>query len=290
MSKINDAKLIAKYLSKQDIDNLQTLSNAIKENNIVVTCLGLYNHGKSSLLNVLVGDLKNLTFKTADTRETTENKKVKYKNLTFVDTPGLNAQKNDDKRVMDAVKESDINIFVHNINTGEFVAKEIEFFHTIKTNWENPKDFISRTIFVLSRIDEANSDEDIKNTAIRMKQQIKEVFSIEATLIPASAMDYIDGIVENEDELVASSNITILLDKLSNLSDKIKSEIIHTKKVRLEQYQLNLIQKFESKLQEELLELHKLKREKKKIDDAFKKDISRIESTLKQKYEALEEI
>jgi hypothetical protein len=58
----------------------------------------------------------------------------------------------------------------------------------------------------------------------------------------------------------------------------------------LEQYQLNLIQKFESKLQEELLELHKLKREKKKIDDAFKKDISRIESTLKQKYEALEEI
>jgi len=222
MPKINDAKLIAKYLSKQDINNLQTLSNAIKENDIVVTCLGLYNHGKSSLLNVLVGDLKNLTFKTADTRETTENKKVKYKNLTFVDTPGLNAQKNDDKRVMDAVKESDINIFVHNINTGEFVAKEIEFFHTIKTNWENPKDFISRTIFVLSRIDEANSDEDIKNTAIRMKQQIKEVFSIEATLIPTSAMDYIDGIVENEEELVASSNITILLAQLSHQIHPIK--------------------------------------------------------------------
>jgi predicted GTPase len=221
MSKIKELELFSKYLTKGDINTINDLTSAIQDNNIIVTCMGLYNHGKSSLLNTLIKDIEGETFKTADIRETTKNKKVRYNNITFVDTPGLNAQKNDDKRVMDAVKQSDINIFVHNVNTGEFVATEVEFFHNIINNWKNPKEFIDRTIFVLSRIDEADNDIVIKDTAIKIKQQIIDIFKVDGYVIPASSKDYIDGIVENEDELVEVSNIPMLKKCLKKLQNKL---------------------------------------------------------------------
>jgi len=164
MSEFKDAKnnftLQDKYLPIGDIKIIKDLNHAIKENNVIVTCMGLYNHGKSTLLNVLVKDFKHETFKTADVRETSANKTVQYGNIKFVDTPGLNAKKNDDKRVMDAVKESDINLLVHTVTTGEFVEKEIEFLNNVKKHWENPQKFIDRTIFVVSRVNKANSKQD----------------------------------------------------------------------------------------------------------------------------------
>jgi predicted GTPase len=294
MSKFSKAKdnqiLKNKYLTNSDIKVIDELKSAIKEDNIVATCMGLYNHGKSSLLNALIKDLEGKTFKTADTRETTTNKTVKYKNLTFVDTPGLNAQKNDDKRVMDAVKKSDINIFVHNVNTGEFVAAEVEFFHNIKKHWKNPKEFIERTIFVLSRIDEANSNEDVKNTAKKMKYQIKEIFETNAYAVAISSKDYVDGMIEKEDELIEISNIPILEEKITQLQDKLIEPIRKTKKDRLARYYDNLIKKLSSKLENDKLEIGKLQNEQKRIDIALKKDINKIETTLKSKYKVLSDI
>jgi len=294
MSKFKDVsdkqKLKEKYLSKGDIKAIKDLTAAIKDDNIIVTCMGLYNHGKSSLLNALIKDFEGKTFKTADTRETTTNKQIKYDNLTFVDTPGLNAQKHDDKRVMDAVKQSDINIFVHNVNTGEFVESEVRFFHNIKNHWKNPTEFIERTIFVLSRIDEAESDEVVKDTAIRMRQQIKEIFGVDGSIVPISSKDYVDGMIEDEDELIEISNIAILEDMIKQLQNQLIEPIRRTKKDRLARYYDGLIQKLNGELQENKLELSKLENEQKRVDSAFKKDIAKIESTLKQKYKALGEV
>jgi tRNA U34 5-carboxymethylaminomethyl modifying GTPase MnmE/TrmE len=290
MSKINNAKLVSKYLTKADINTINDLSLAVKENDVIVTCMGLYNHGKSSLLNALIKDFDGKTFKTADTRETISNKKVTYNNFIFVDTPGLNAQKNDDKRVMDAVKQSDINIFVHNINTGEFVAKEVEFFHNIKKHWKNPQEFIERTIFVLSRVDEANSYEDIIKTANKMEEQLKDIFDVETKIIPTSSKDYVDGMLEDESELIDMSGVPFLEDNLSKLKVKFLNSIKQTKNDRLIKYYDDLIQKLNAQIQEEKLELSKLENEKKKFDSSFSKDIRKIETTLKQKYKTLGEV
>ncbi len=294
MSKFKAAQqhkeLKEKYLSKGDIQAINDLTQAIKDDNIVITCMGLYNHGKSSLLNALIKDFENKTFKTADTRETTSNKKVTYNNITFVDTPGLNAQKHDDKRVMDAVKQSDINIFVHNVNTGEFVATEVEFFHNIKKHWKNPQDFIERTIFVLSRIDEANSDDDVKNTAIRMRKQLQEIFGVDGHIVPISSKDYVDGMIENENDLVELSNMLTLEDITTKLQTKLIKQIKETKKERLARYYDGLITKLNNTLQEDKLELSKLKNQQKRIDENFQRDIDKIEATLVQKYKSLREV
>ncbi len=293
MSKFKDVEnstSLKSYLSKEDISTLAKLKQALVDDDILLTCMGLYNHGKSSVLNALIEDYEDKTFKTADIRETTKNKKAKHGNITFVDTPGLNAQKHDDKRVMDAAKESDINLFVHNVNTGEFVASEVAFFHEIKKHWNNPIEFIQRTIFVLSRIDEAQNDADIKNTALKMKQQIKEIFEVEARIIPVSSKDYKEGMIEKEEGLIEESNLKMLQEQIRTLSDKLLVSIKKTKKERIEKYYDGLIQKLSSRLEKEKLELNQLENEQSKREKSFQNDLKMIEKTLINKYKQLAEV
>lgn len=282
-------KLTEKYLSREDIKTINDYKKAINENNIVVTCMGLYNHGKSTLLNALIGDYKNKTFKTADVRETTKSKSVKHGDLTIVDTPGLHAEKNDDKQVMDTVKESDINIFVHNVNTGAFVASEVDFFHNVKKHWRNPEQFIERTIFILSRVDEVNHIDYITNTHQEMTKQINEIFGIKANIIAVSAKDYADGKLDNEQELIDEGNLDRLYTTITTLSKNLTKELQETKKVRLLNLYESLIKRLSVNLEEKKLELNKLKQAKNNLDNDMNDDIKKIEQTLAIKYKSIPE-
>jgi len=286
IKKLNEIESSYRYISKKEQESISLLENAIKETNVLVTCMGLYNHGKSTLLNALIKDYKHITFKTADVRETAENKKVIYEDITFVDTPGLNAKDNDNKRVMDAVKESDINLFVHNVSTGEFAKVEIEFLQNIKKHWNNPKEFIQRTIFVLSRTDTV-SDDDIKQTQIRMKEQVKEIFGMSSTFVGVSAKSYIKGMLENKKLLVKKSSVDELQSILVNLKDSYKSSIVKTKKERLQRIYKSLINKLSSKVQTNKLEISQSKRELQEMENSFNSDIRNIETTLSNYYARL---
>lgn len=284
------SNILTKYLSKGDLKELKILRDNIKENEVIITCIGLYNHGKSTLLNALIGDFRNQTFKTADIRETSKNKKVKREHLTFVDTPGLNARVFDDKRVRDAIKSSDINLFVHNVNTGELTQKEMDFLLSVHEKWVNPKQFIERTIFIISRIDEINKEEDIERTIYKMKQQVKDVFGVAPIFIPVSALRYSKGKLESKNILIQKSNIVALESNIQSLYNKISKQILETKVKRLHDRYEELINRLTGRGEEKLLKLSQLKAQKKKNDLALQKNISTIESTLKSKYQRLKEV
>ena len=281
------SKLIDKYLTKADIKTLNTLKDAMKKDTVTVTCMGLYNHGKSTLLNVLIKDFEQKTFKTADVRETSINKSVKYGNITFVDTPGLNAKEHDDKRVMDAVKESDINLFVHTVTTGEFAGKEMEFLQNIKKHWKNPQEFIERTIFVVSRVDKANSEEDIINTTNKMKQQILEIFGVHSMIVPVSAMRYSKGKQSGKKLMVKKSNIEALEILINELSNKLISSIRATKKQRIINKYNSLMQMLNSQEHEVRLEINKQKQAHQKHISERDRDIETTERTLRNMYSRL---
>jgi len=277
---------LEKFLTKDEISSLKNMQKSIYENQIIVTCVGLYNHGKSTLLNVLIKDFEYTTFKTADARETIINKAVLYNNIKYVDTPGLNAQEDDDEKVMKVVENSDITLFVHNVNTGEFNKAEINFLQQIQKHWKNPKEFIERTIFVLSRIDESN-DKEIYEASQRMKEQIKDIFDADSLIIPVSSTDYADGIIDNEEELISESNIEKLEEKIKFLSEKSKEVIIETKRRRFEKNYNKLINKLNKKLQSNQENIKKIKKEQAKKNKELKQDISKIENTLKSMYARL---
>jgi len=209
---------------KNDLENLISSLSEIKP---YIACTGLLNAGKSTLLNTLIGDMDNQTFLTADIRETAESKTVLHKDVFYVDTPGLDATEQDTKVVIDTLKEADVVLFVHNINTGEFDPSEFEFLKLVLKNWNDPKSFIKQTIFVLSKIDAINAEDEkaeIEATSEKIKVQIRTLFNYEPMIISVAAESYQEGKRENEKLLQEYSNISSLKQAIDILTkDKIKT-------------------------------------------------------------------
>ena len=278
---------LEKYFSKEDIQSLEIMKKSISESMITITCVGLYNHGKSTLLNVLIKDFEYKTFKTADARETTLNKEVIYNDIKYIDTPGLNAQEKDDKKVMEVIQKSDITLFVHTVTTGELNKAEVDFLVKIQKHWKNPQEFINRTIFVLSRIDGIGNYEDIENTKNKMQSQIKDIFDIVPMIVPVSSEDYKEGMLHNEKELIDESNIKILEEKIDFFKNKFQEAIIKTKRERLNNKYNELISKLTRKLKDKEEEIKSLRAKQINIVEEFDNDVTKIENTLKNMYDRL---
>ena len=283
--------IIKKYLSKDEIKNIEILKNSINNNKLTITCIGLYNHGKSTLLNALIDDFDLTTFKVADKRETAKNKKIEFNKFYYIDTPGLNAKENDDKRAFDAIKETDLVLFVHNAKTGEFHEAEIRLLKKIGATWSEPEKFLEKTIFVLSRIDELeNENDDLEKLILKMQDQIKDIFNKKAKIIAVSANRYIKGKKENKNILIKKSKLLDLIQEIDKLKEKLSESFLKEKKQRLEKFFNSLIKRYISLIEEKKLQLSSIKREKEKFLSSLGQDIKKAENTLISKYKRLKEI
>lgn len=207
------------------------LLKEIFENNIPkISCIGMQNAGKSTLLDALIGDYDKKIFPVSDIRETSTVKEFEYNGILYVDTPGLGYDEKDDKVVYDFIINSDINLFVHNTE-GELIKTEVDFLKKIQENWENVEDFINKTIFVISRKDYVEVS-DLKRLEERISKQIEDIFNIGAKIVSVSSKDYIEGKQEDEEELIESSNIYLLEKEIKKIDldlnarkYKLKSEV-----------------------------------------------------------------
>ena len=97
----------------------------------VIAVCGLMNAGKSYLLNMLTQHIDQEYFKTADQRETTENNKLETEQYIYLDTPGLDANTQDDAIVQPGIAEADFVLFVHQPQ-GELDPCELAFLRQLK--------------------------------------------------------------------------------------------------------------------------------------------------------------
>lgn len=88
------------------------INNVVNEKEVFyLVNAGRMNHGKSSLLNSLIGQSEDY-FEVQDRRTTVKNKEYQYdENIIFVDTPGLNADDNDDREAIKAYKKASLILF-----------------------------------------------------------------------------------------------------------------------------------------------------------------------------------
>ncbi|WP_233272981.1 GTPase [Paraburkholderia acidisoli] len=123
----------------------------------VVTVIGKYNHGKSSLLNELIG---RDTFAVSDKRETVALADRLHEGVRWLDAPGLDADvgAEDDRHALQATwLQSDIRLFVHAAKEGELDARELALLHALR---EDGARTARQTLFVLSQVDQLASEHE----------------------------------------------------------------------------------------------------------------------------------
>ena len=97
------------------IDRHQELQRRAAHSVPHVICTGIYNAGKSTLLNALTGTDY---FPTGDIPTTKELSTLTLEDCVYIDTPGLNAQEEDDQVAQAALQDADIILFVSNMQNG----------------------------------------------------------------------------------------------------------------------------------------------------------------------------
>ncbi|MBS7780947.1 GTPase [Acidovorax sp. CCYZU-2555] len=116
-----------------------------------VTVIGKYNHGKSRLLNELMGED---TFAVADKRETTGLNVHVKDSVRWLDAPGLDADvgQDDDRFARQAAwLQSDIRLFVHSAKEGELDAQERSLLQALRADADSTR---RQTLLVVSQVDQ----------------------------------------------------------------------------------------------------------------------------------------
>jgi len=186
--------------------NIEELRELIaRPSELQVAVYGKYNHGKSSLLNALVEEE---VFKTADIRETVSIQSHTKESITWIDTPGLDADvhEDDDSKAKEILNKSDLLLFVHSVNEGELDEKELTF---LKERYEKNNNIL----LILTQIDKVTEIEAVQNI---IEEQLD--FMINSILIIAVSSKR----ANHKDDRIR---------KMSNI-EKI-SEIIYQKKEKL---------------------------------------------------------
>ncbi|MDA3056190.1 MULTISPECIES: GTPase [unclassified Campylobacter] len=259
------------------IDEIRELVEALKFSQNIkpnVLCIGIYNSGKSSLLNALIDDFENETFEVADKRETPEIKSVEYGGIIYIDTPGLNATPDDDEKALGGEFMSDVNIFLHSLSGGELKKDEIGYLHSLINELNNAKSFFDKTIFVINHIED-KSDEDIKRGMEKIKEQIQNEFSASVKVLSIKTPSYIKGKNENKNLLVQNSGINELKEQINKMCRPDK--IYKNRNARLEKAVKMLI----LSLQEKIEENNKAVQNIKEKEEQIKEKVAEANKTIK---------
>lgn len=178
----------------------------------VVSVIGKYNHGKSSLLNALV---EREQFAVSDARETTVLSYFEYEGVRWLDTPGLDAdvaRKDDREAMTGAWQQSDIRLFVHCVREGEFDQSESDMIDALQ---QDAADSGRQTLIVLTQIEQVE-EQTLANVQARIKQQASKL-----PIMPVSAHRYLQGLQSGSALKLKKSGITELRQALQTAMEDV---------------------------------------------------------------------
>ena len=214
---------LPKYFMKKILDiknrsaSIALVAHSTPSKPVIAVC-GLMNAGKSYLLNMLTQQIDREYFKTADQRETTANKTLETEQYIYLDTPGLDANAQDDAIAQQGIAEADIVLFVHQPQ-GELDPRELAFLRQLKDSFG--KSAKHSVVIVISKIDkEPESKIDVIDKEIQ--KQCQEKLGTVFTTFQVSNTRYKTGISQQKDGLIQASHIDALAQHLKKTTPKIR--------------------------------------------------------------------
>lgn len=194
-------------------------ARAIDQTLRIAVC-GLMNAGKSALLNALTGHLDKEFFETKAVRSTKTVQTFTQGAITYVDTPGIDANDEDDQHAWRGLATADIILFAHNLGTGTLETVEVEFLKELK---RRRPDIEALLLVVLTHAESASEQRQDRLDAIGAI--LATVFSAPRTLIPTSFTAYRKGVVEQKAALIEHSGIKGLHHHLEVLVEQAGHEL-----------------------------------------------------------------
>ena len=207
MSYCNAVKKDVDEYIKEMFNYLDKQLNEIKKEpkKFYIVNAGRMNHGKSSLFNSL---LDKEVFSTGDIRTTIQVSEAEFQPHVFlVDTPGLDAEKSDDKVAFNAYKKANMVIFVHTLNVGELHKDEIERINQIKDLFPTSRYFWKHFCLALT-FTEAVEENDLKEIEIKILNDIQtQCGGTNFPVFHISNKRYMKGKDEGKEALIKHSGI-----------------------------------------------------------------------------------
>ena len=194
-----------------DLARLRLLAD--EERPPVVAVVGKYNHGKSRLLNELIGQG---AFAVADKRETVILSAHEHGGVRWMDAPGLDADVAtvDDAYALQAIwLEADIRLFVHAAKEGELDASERTLLISLRSDGERSG---RQTLFVLSQVDQLADDGQFNKVVQAIETQVPGL-----GMQPVSSTRHRQGIEGNKALLRARSGIPELQRNLEHAASRV---------------------------------------------------------------------
>ena len=199
--------------SPSSVPNLARLKELVtSDERLRVAVFGKYNHGKSTLLNALIGQE---VFKAADKRETLEVSEFESEGVIWIDTPGLDADVHgeDDRKAKEAAfSKADLLCLVHNVKAGELDSREMSVYRTLMTQCRN---YQAKIIVVLTQIDQLDSA-SLSQVEMAISKQLPGVM-----MLSVSSVRYSKGVTEGKSTLVERSNFDSLRGHIQSLSSEL---------------------------------------------------------------------
>lgn len=186
-----------------------------------VTVIGKYNHGKSRLLNELMGED---FFAVADKRETTTQTAHIQHDIRWLDAPGLDADvaTRDDQHADDAIwHKADVRLFVHSLREGELDPHEVALFQSLS---QDKKQTGRQTLLVLTQVDQIPDPEVLQGIVHCIQEQIPD-----GNGLSVSATRHRQGLEKSKPLLVQRSGIPELQQALHETLQHVPEIRIHEK-------------------------------------------------------------
>ncbi|MDR6585954.1 hypothetical protein HBH1_00109 [Herbaspirillum sp. BH-1] len=192
-----------------------------------VTVVGKYNHGKSRLLNELMGSD---VFAVADRRETVRLSEHRHADVRWLDAPGLDADvaEQDDSHAQEATwLQADIRLFVHAAKEGELDAAERALLQALRDDQQRTR---RQTLFVLTQVDQMADEAQLERVSNAIAAQAPGL-----TLHPVSSTRHRSGIEGGKKLLLEKSGIPALQAWLRDVTAQVPAARRHERALLLDE-------------------------------------------------------
>lgn len=197
---------------------VEQLSTRDTDDKPIIVAYGLMNAGKSFLLNMLTQHIEEEFFKTNDIRETTEVKKFESGKYIYLDTPGLDANADDNAQAKFGASQADVVLFVHQPQ-GELEANEVKLLKELKQSFGNFAE--NNIILVLSKIEK---EEPTKINLIeeKIRSQCTREIGFSPKVFQVSNKRYQMGLIKHKDVLIVESHVKPLIQHIDFVASSAK--------------------------------------------------------------------